>query len=168
MKVIVASGNPVKQQACKKAFEMIFPEKEIEIIGKAISSGVSDQPMSDRETLVGAENRAKKSVLSGEADFYIGIEGGIERSNNHTHSFAWIVIFDGKKMGKSRTTTFLLPQKVVDLIDQGYELGDANDIVFKKHNSKQNNGAVGLLTNNLVTRTSLYKQAVVLAMIPFL
>jgi len=71
-------------------------------------------------------------------------------------------------MGKSRTTTFLLPQKVVDLIDQGYELGDANDIVFKKHNSKQNNGAVGLLTNNLVTRTSLYKQAVVLAMIPFL
>jgi len=39
MKVIVASGNPVKQQACKKAFEMIFPEKEIEIIGKAISSG---------------------------------------------------------------------------------------------------------------------------------
>ncbi len=40
--------------------------------------------------------------------------------------------------------------------------------LFKKQNSKQQNGAVGLLTNDLITRETLYHQAVILALIPFL
>jgi non-canonical (house-cleaning) NTP pyrophosphatase len=48
------------------------------------------------------------------------------------------------------------------------ELGDADDLVFGRQNSKQKSGAVGLLTHNRVTRRTLYEQAVVLALIPFI
>jgi len=48
------------------------------------------------------------------------------------------------------------------------ELGLANDIVFSKLNSKQKCRAVGLLTHNKITRTELYKDAVILALIPFI
>jgi len=52
-------------------------------------------------------------------------------------------------------------------VRQGKELGEADDLVFAKENSKQDNGAVGLLTGNVIDRTALYQQAVVLALIPF-
>jgi non-canonical (house-cleaning) NTP pyrophosphatase len=47
------------------------------------------------------------------------------------------------------------------------ELGDADDLFYQRKNSKQLNGSVGLLTNDLFTRTSLYVEAVMLALIPF-
>jgi len=57
---------------------------------------------------------------------------------------------------------------VAELVHQGMELGDADDMVFAKSNSKQQNGAVGLLTNNIITRKSLYLPAVQMAFIRFL
>jgi non-canonical (house-cleaning) NTP pyrophosphatase len=83
-------------------------------------------------------------------------------------AFAWIVISDGEKTGKARTASFFLPSEVAKLVHQGMELGDADDQVFKKSNSKQKNGAVGLLTNDAITRKSLYLPAVQMAFIPFL
>lgn len=82
-------------------------------------------------------------------------------------SFAWIVISDGKKFGKGRSATFILPDKLSQLVKLGMELGDADDIVFGLSNSKQQNGAVGILTKNLITRKQLYSPAVILALIPF-
>ena len=83
-------------------------------------------------------------------------------------AFAWIVILSKDKKGKARTGTFFLPPKVVELINQGKELGEADDIVFGHSNSKQKNGAVGILTGNLIDRTQFYVEAMVLALIPFL
>ena len=53
------------------------------------------------------------------------------------------------------------------MIDQGKELGDANDIVFGGNNSKQKNGSVGILTGDIINRTDYYYTALVLALIPF-
>ena len=69
--------------------------------------------------------------------------------------------------GKARTGTFFLPDEVAKWIRKGKELSEADDLVFNKHNSKQENGAVGLLTNNVTDRTRFYEEAVVLALIPF-
>ncbi len=116
----------------------------------------------------GAYNRAENARNKfTEADFWVGIEGGIQKNGNGLTAFAWIVILSENKTGESRTTTFQLPVKVAQLIDQGHELGYANDIVFGQTNSKQKHGAVGLLTQNQVDRTGLYQQAVQLALVPF-
>lgn len=167
MKIAVSSKNPVKINAVRLAFKKIFPEREIEILSAGIKSGVSDQPMSDKETLQGAINRSNEIYnLLPEVDYAVGIEGGIEFEKETTFAFAWVVIRSKNKTSKSKTTTFELPLKISELIKQGYELGVADDMVFKQNNSKQKNGAVGLLTNNAITRQELYSQAVILALIP--
>ena len=167
VKVIVASKNPVKANAVLQGFSSYFPEVYIEKV--AVPSGVSDQPLTDDETRKGAFNRAENAREKiKEADFWVGIEGGIEKNGNGLTAFAWVVILSENKTGESRTTTFQLPAKVAQLIAEGHELGHANDIVFEQTNSKQKYGAVGLLTQNQVDRTGLYQQAVQLALVPFI
>ena len=63
-KVIIASKNPVKINATKQAFESVFPTEQFEFIGIRVPSFVSDQPMSDEETLEGAINRAENAKLA--------------------------------------------------------------------------------------------------------
>ncbi len=78
-----------------------------------------------------------------------------------------VILSKEGKIGKGRTGSFFLPEKVVELIKQGKELGEADDIVFKRENSKQANGAVGILTNDQITRTTYYEPAIIFALIPF-
>jgi inosine/xanthosine triphosphatase len=147
----------------------VFLNEEFELIGLSVNSDVSDQPMSDTETYLGALNRVKNARLQFPGyNFYVGIEGGVEDSPSGLMAFAWIVISNGDKTGKARTASFFLPPRVAELVHQGMELGDADDIVFAKQNSKQQNGAIGLLTNDVIIRKSLYRPAVQMAFIPFL
>ncbi len=167
MKIVVASKNPVKVEATRLGFNSYF--SDVEVVGVGVESGVADQPMSEEETLQGARNRSQNAKrLFPDASFWVGIEGGIQSFENSLTAFAWIVVCNLEKSGESRTTSFKLPPRVAELIYQGYELGTANDLLFKKENSKQKSGAVGILTNNKVSRTSLYKQAIQLALIPLI
>lgn len=168
-KIVVASTNPVKINTAEIGFAKMFPEDLFKIEGVSAPSGVPDQPMSEEETLEGAINRANNvSKLAPNADYWVGIEGGLEERNGGMEAFAWIVVKSKTgKIGKGRTGAFFLPKKIVQLIKQGKELGEADDIVFEMKNSKQANGAVGILTGDVLTRTSFYEPAVILALIPF-
>ena len=59
-----------------------------------------------------------------------------------------------------------LPPAFVQLVQEGVELGDANDRVFMRTGSKHTDGAVGILTHGLKDRTEYYQHALVLALIP--
>ena len=100
--------------------------------------------------------------------YWVGIEGGVEETvDGEMIAFAWVVVRDHQRVGRGRTGTFYLPPAVTDLIRQGKELGEADDIVFGRNNSKQENGAVGLLTGDVIDRAQLYEHAVILALVPF-
>lgn len=168
-RIIVASKNPVKLNATLAGFQRMFPEENFEVEGISVSSGVSDQPKSDRETYQGALNRLRcASELMSTSDFWVGIEGGVEEKESDIEAFAWVCIqsSDGK-FGKGKTGVFYLPSQIAELVRQGKELGDADDIVFGTVNSKQESGAIGFLTNNAVDRTKYYMDAVMFALIPF-
>lgn len=168
-KIVTASESPVKNEAVKIAFLKAFPDTDYEMKSISVPSKVPDQPLGNDETYHGAKNRAenaKKQIP--DADFWIGIEGGIEKNNLGTKAFAWVYIISKTKIGKARTASFFLPKKITDLIDKGYELGDADDIVFKQKDSKKKTGAVGILTNDIISRAKYYSEAVILALIPFI
>jgi len=166
--VVIASKNPVKVQAVKIGFERMFPEEPFEFQAVSVSSGVSNQPFTDEETLRGACNRTANAMqVSPHANYWVGVEGGVEDLDEGMTAFAWIVVRSQNALGKGRTGTFFLPTAVTELIHQGKELGEADDIVFGRSNSKQENGAVGLLSGNVIDRAQLYEQAVILALIPF-
>jgi len=167
-KVVIASNNPVKIKAVKSGFKKMFPHQKFKFINLSVSSGVSKQPLSDEETFTGAKNRvhnASKKIK--DADFYLGIEGGVDYVGGEMIAFAWVVVKSGNKYGKAKTESFFLPPKIVDLIKKGKELGEANDIIFKTKNSKQKNGAIGILTGNVIDRAKYYTDAVILSLIPF-
>jgi inosine/xanthosine triphosphatase len=134
---------------------------------------VPEQPASDAATVLGADQRARKAFQDfPDAEYWVGVEGGIEDLTNEMAVFAWIVVLskdaEGRlRTGKARTGTFFLPLPVADLVREGKELGLADDIVFGRSNSKQENGAVGILTGDVVDRALLYEQGVILALIPF-
>ena len=168
IRIAVASRNPVKMDAVKEGLS-VFLNNDIELHGVLVQSGVPDQPMGNAETLQGAEIRVENAQLQYPGyDFYVGIEGGVEDTQSGLMAFAWIVISNDKKTGKARTASFFLPTEVARLVHQGMELGDADDIVFAKSNSKQQNGAIGLLTKDVISRKTLYLPAVQMAFIPFL
>lgn len=180
MKIAVGSCNPVKVNAAKEGIRlsMKLNENDIKIEGHNVSSGVSDQPIGDEEIKLGATNRARSCYFAFTEkngcvpDYSIGIEGGIIINGEGTDDeqmecYAWIVVFDGNQSGKSRTASFILPGVIANLVKGGMELGDADDALFKRVNSKQGEGTVGHLTNGVLDRTQFYVQAVILAMVPF-
>ena len=168
MRIIDASSNLVKLQAVRHGFERMFPRQEFQIEELAGVQGNSNQPKSDLDTLNDASERAERAAqLIPQADFWVGVEGGIEDQGLQMSTFAWIVVMSKDRVGKGRTGAFYLPQTDADLVRQGKELGEADDIVFGRSNSKRANGAIGILTGDVVDRTQLYEQGVILALIPF-
>lgn len=169
MKVVVASRNPVKIGATEQAFAKLFPDQTLDMVSADVASGVSDQPTSDEETRVGARNRAMAaSDALPEADYWVGLEGGVEVVDEQLMAFAWMAIKGSNgKIGEARSATLPLPPAVKELVDSGMELGDANDKVFSTINSKQGGGAYGLLTNGLYTRESIYTQTLIIALTTF-
>ena len=169
MEVLIASHNPVKIRAVKSAFSLHFPGTKINFMAHGAESGVSGQPRSDEETRRGARNRAADTRSHYPlADFWVGLEGGIEPRDGRLMAFAWMVVMaNNGQIGEARTVTLPLPPAVMTLVDQGLELGEANDQVFSTSNSKQHGGAYGLLTNDLYTRESVYTEALVMALVPF-
>ncbi len=170
MKVVVASRNPVKLGAAAEAFEVQFPEAEIEIVAVEVDSGAGDQPMTDAATRAGARTRAGNAAAAHPAaDFWVGIEGGAETLDGQLIAFAWMVVraADGR-VGEARSPTLPLPPAVLRLVADGLELGEANDRVFATVNSKQGGGAFGLLTDGRLTRESIYAQTLSIALIPLI
>jgi len=169
LNVAVGSTNQVKLGAVQDAFHQIFPGIEVSIEGLQVNSGVSDQPMTDWETYRGAVQRARAVQEQAPAcDIAVGIEGGIEKLGSDLAAFAWAVLIGRECFGKARSGLFVLPPEVTDLVRAGKELGDADDIVFDRSDSKRKNGAVGLLTNNVIDRRSYYEHMLILGLVPFL
>lgn len=167
--IIIASKNPVKKQAILSGFHEVFSRQEFTITPVDVPSGVSDQPVGDEETRLGAANRLSAARnLHPDADYWAAIEGGVADVEGQLSAFAWIAIANRQRTGWSRSASFFLPPGVADLVNQGVELGEADDRFFGRQNSKQMNGAVGILTADKVDRMELYRHAVLLALIPFI
>jgi inosine/xanthosine triphosphatase len=169
LEVVVTSFNPVKIEAVRQAFLSQFPSVVTSIVPLGVDSGVAEQPMSDGETRQGARNRvAAARQERPEADYWVGLEGGLDYFDGDLMAFAWMVVAGpGGRLSETRSATLPLPPGVQTLVETGLELGEANDRVFATLNSKQAGGAYGLLTNGLMTRESIYTQTLILALIPF-
>jgi inosine/xanthosine triphosphatase len=167
-RIVVASHNPVKIQAALRGFQRLFPGLTFAAAGVSVPSGVSHQPFSDDETLQGALNRAAGALeRTPEADYWVGIEGGCAEFQGELSVFAWVVARTRDRIGKGRTGMFFLPPAVAELVRAGKELGEADDIVFNRTNSKQGNGAIGILTDDVLDRLQYYEHAMLLALVPF-
>jgi inosine/xanthosine triphosphatase len=166
--VVVGSKNPVKVNAAKNAISMLYPDHQLTCEGMHAPSGVAEQPMTSEETRIGAINRVNYCQANAKADFYVAMEGGVDRFEYGPATFAYIVIANHERESIGRGAIMPIPESVYQALAAGEELGPLMDTLFNTKNVKQKGGAIGLLTNGNATREGNYTHAMVLAMAPFL
>ncbi|MDO8260420.1 MAG: inosine/xanthosine triphosphatase [Candidatus Magasanikbacteria bacterium] len=169
MKVAVGSTNPVKINATKQAFAKVWPNNKWEVVGLEISSGVSNQPMSDLESIKGATNRAKGALKAGKADFGVGLEGGVQKTNGMWFDTGWVVVIDKNGVvGIGTSIRMQSPPVMMEYVNKGMELGHIDDMLFGKKNSKHKQGHFGLMTRGVLVREEAYQHGVISALARFL
>lgn len=164
MIIAVGSSNPTKVDAVKRVAAKLF--SDFEVFGVNAPSGVSDMPMSDEETIKGAKNRAINA--KSDYDYGVGIEGGVNDTNQGMFLSAWAAVSNGVKVTIGNTSRIRLPDKVAVELRKGRELGPVMDEFSGKTNIKHGLGTTGLLTNGLVTRSESYEQAIIHAFMQLL
>ncbi|MCP5094237.1 MAG: DUF84 family protein, partial [Chloroflexi bacterium] len=92
MKVAVGTKNPVKITAVRTHILRVWPDAEI--ISVPVPTGVSEMPMTDDETILGATNRAIAARKAIDADLGFGLEGGVHPHGSGLILHGWVVIVD--------------------------------------------------------------------------
>jgi len=167
IKVVVGSKNPVKIGAVELAFAKMMGE--CEIIGISVPSGISDMPMSFDEIVRGAKNRAQAALELVEADYGVGLEGGMDDTDLGTFLMGFVAIVDKQgTWGYSMGGGLYMPEKIVKIVkDSGRELGDVMDELRGLQNTKQHEGCVGYFTDNLVDRQESFEKPTISALSRF-
>ncbi len=168
MIISLGTKNPAKIQAVEKIIQM-YDTHPIEILAFPVSSGVSEQPKSLKETIDGARNRARLAFESavGKATLGFGIESGLmEAPYTYTGylDFTACVIYDGEHYYMGLSSMFEFPKQVVeDILTKGidsstsffnHKMTDQSDIGSKE-------GIVGVLTNRILTRQAYTEHAII-------
>jgi inosine/xanthosine triphosphatase len=167
--VAVGSKNPVKIEATQKAFQKVWPKENWKSIGVSVASGVSAQPMSDKESIQGAQNRAQTAIYAKKTKWGVGLEGGLQNIGTKWFDCGWIAVVNAQGIvGLGSTARIITPPRMIELINQGMELGDVVDLLCNTQNAKQSEGHFGLMTQNAITRTSGYIDGVIMALTRFL
>lgn len=165
--IAVGSTNPAKLAAARNAVSRIWPSAAVHSI--EVESGVRPQPLSDEEAITGAINRARHARQAFDADLGIGIEGSTADTVHGLFSTAWIAVIDRHgTIGLGESGRFLLPKSVAQGVRSGGELGPLMDLMISEHNTKQRQGAVGIFTSGLISRSTALEMGVILALVRFL
>jgi len=168
MLVAVGSTNPTKIDPVREVFSYHF--KKVTVKGINVVSGIKDQPLNIEEMYQGACNRAKNALKKvRQADYGVGIEGGLNK-----YGFGWfeqsiVVIFDRKgNIGVGSSGGLVLPVKVIREIHKGKNLEEVIDSLFKTQNIGEGIGMFGIFTKGVVSRSGGVKHGVAFALARFL
>lgn len=157
VKVIIGSNNPTKIKAVQDIF------KGDEIISLDVPSNVSPQPFTDEETRKGAVNRAKQCAKTASDAIGIGLEGGVMYIDHELYLCNWgaLVTASNEKFTASGAR-ILLPSEIAIQLEKGSELGDLMDAYAAKKEVSKKEGAIGIFTNDLITRKEMFAHVVTL------
>jgi inosine/xanthosine triphosphatase len=179
--VVVGSTRKPKVGAVRDAVatfgSLLAPDKQIEVIGVEVESGVSHTPTSREELMQGARQRAeavqKLAAQNREGgDFFVGLEGGLDviQENGQRRVFleSWAYVSDGTRGFFGRSGSIEVAEAVVEeVVDRGTELSIAIDRFAGEAGVRDAQGAWGVLSGNLVTRQDSFRVAVITAFAPF-
>jgi inosine/xanthosine triphosphatase len=164
--IVVGSTNPSKLDAVRQMADRVLPGRAV--TGVDTISGVRDQPKSDEEALLGAENRARAAMIALPAEFAVGIESGISTFQNGLFSFTWVAILGtGGEMGRACSARIELPAVIAAGLAAGLDLETAMLVATREAGLGTRGGAFGHLTGGVVTRTAATVQALHLAFTRF-
>jgi len=172
VRVLIGTKNPSKIKGVRKAFEKMFKTK-VAIDYMPVITAVHPQPIGLKNVLRGAIERAVrvKEKAKEKYHYYVGIEAGIVPipwTSTGYMDFQVAAIVDNKDtLSLGFGPGFEFPREVVEYVVRG--LGEAEDVMEKISGIERigdKMGAIGFLTQNVITRDLLSELAVIMALIP--
>ena len=161
MQVAIGTKNKAKTAAVEQVINQYFDQVTYHHI--EVESEVSEQPFSTEETRMGAINRAKNARIATNADFSFGLEGGVEEIDGIMYCVNWgAVALKNGTIYTAAGASFMLPEEIASQLREGKELGPVMNHFTSKENVRQHEGAVGIFTNGLINRKSMFEHIVTL------
>ena len=148
------------------------------VVARRVETNVPAMPLTDWQLMQGARERAlaARDALHSrrlEADIYVGLEGGFHsisiEGEWHTFLRGWAYATDGgERSAFGAAPSITVPPHIVKKVVEGRrELGAVMDDVTGARDIRSKQGAWGVLTRDLVTRSMSFELALVAAFAPF-
>ena len=150
---------------------------EATVVARRVETNVPAMPLNDWELMQGARERALavRDQLRDQrldADIYVGLEGGFHsisiEGEWHTFLRGWAYATDGKNGTFGGTPSISVPASLAKKVIEGRtELGLVIDKVAGIQDVRSRQGAWGILSRDLVTRSMSFEVALIAAFAPF-
>lgn len=147
------------------------------VVARRVETNVPSMPLTDWQLMQGAQERAfavRDSLQSRrlEADIYVGLEGGFHsisiEGEWHTFLRGWAYATDGERGAFGAAPSITVPPHIVKNVVEGRrELGVVIDEVTGGKDIRSKQGAWGVLSRDLVTRSMSFEIALIAAFAPF-
>ena len=181
IKTAVGSTRRPKLMAVNEAIRdfgaVLAPGVEFEVIGVEVESGVGHTPANRAELMLGARQRAEALVrLTPEKAeswrYFVGLEGGLDiiqdGENRRVMLESWAYVSDGRDGHYGRSGGVEIPEALAhEVLENGVELSIAIDRFAGAVGIRDAQGAWGVLSSGLISRTEAFRVAVVAAFAPF-
>ncbi|HET6891313.1 MAG TPA: inosine/xanthosine triphosphatase [Pyrinomonadaceae bacterium] len=165
-------------RACVARVAEIDPSwAEANVVARPVSTNVPAMPLTDWQLMQGARERALavRDVLRArrlEAEIYVGLEGGFHsisiEGEWHTFLRGWAYATDGKRGAFGASPSISVPDALAKKVIEGRrELSLVIDEVSGQRDIRSREGAWGVLSRDLVTRSMSFELALIAAFAPF-
>jgi inosine/xanthosine triphosphatase len=148
-----------------------------DLIARKVETNVPAMPLNDWQLMQGARERALavRDLLQAQrrdADIYVGLEGGFHsisiEGDWHTFLRGWAFATDGKNGTFGSGPSISVPASLAKKVIEGKrELGLVIDEVAGVSDVRSRQGAWGILSRDLVTRSMSFEVALIAAFAPF-
>jgi len=150
---------------------------EATLTARAVETDAPAMPLTDWQLMHGARARAEavRAQLQREgtsAQLYVGLEGGFHSINVddewHTFLRGWAYVTDDTRGYFGASPSVSVPASIADrVIDGKRELSVVIDEVTNERDVRSRQGAWGVLSRDLLTRSMSFEAALIAAFAPF-
>lgn len=150
---------------------------EAVVVARPVETNIPAMPLNDWQLMQGARERALavRDLLIGqrlEAEIYVGLEGGFHsisiEGQWHTFLRGWAYATNGTDGAFGAAPSITVPESLAKKVIEGRrELGLVIDEVAGKQDVRSKQGAWGVLSKDLVTRSMSFELALIAAFAPF-
>ena len=147
------------------------------VVARKVQTDAPAMPLNDWQLMSGARQRALavRDILVEQkldADLYVGLEGGFHsiqlEGEWHTFLRGWAFVTDGERGSFGMSPSISVPEPIVESVVKGKrELGEVIDEVAGLRDVRSRQGAWGVLSRDLLTRSMSFEAALIAAFAPF-
>ncbi|HEV2905103.1 MAG TPA: inosine/xanthosine triphosphatase [Pyrinomonadaceae bacterium] len=151
--------------------------RDVTVVARPVKTDAPAMPLTDWQLMNGARQRAlavREQLIQQrlEVDLYVGLEGGFHsisvEGEWHTFLRGWAYATDGERGSFGMSPSIEVPDAIVKDVVQGKrELGIVIDDFAGIRDVRSKQGAWGVLSRDLITRSMSFEAALISSFAPF-